>query len=471
VSKRDRAGHHESLADWIGRAAGERVDEYAEIVAYHLTEAVRYGRELGQPGGPLEALSRRAAALYRQAADRAVARGDLMAASALVAHAGDLLPSGDPEVVLAFADCSYWLDPEDLAGSARAAERAERAAAASGDPTLHDLARVAASVAASHGDPTVDHRRVFGDAWAGAERAEAAGRGREAARMWCAAAAVAATSLQQSAVSSQAARRTLELATEHGETWLAGVSAGMVAVNDLRRPGTIDDQLAVAADMRESGSALRRAEMLVWSALLLAQQGRVDEAMAMADRATAIWHDLRVEVWMAVGRRLAVGNILLAGGRPREAAEELRAGVDAALERGYTGVASTISGLLARCLTLLGDHEAAAAEAARAAELTGPGDIVSELMWRGARVRALAGLGEGEEALALARQMAKIAADVDVAEYRFDIAMDMAEAERAAGNAARARERLEWALADSQSRGAHAFAEQAQAALARLDAG
>jgi hypothetical protein len=49
--------------------------------------------------------------------------------------------------------------------------------------------------------------------------------------------------------------------------------------------------------------------------------------------------------------------------------------------------------------------------------------------------------------------------------------MDMAEAERAAGNAARARERLEWALADSQSRGAHAFAEQAQAALARLDAG
>jgi class 3 adenylate cyclase/tetratricopeptide (TPR) repeat protein len=471
VSKRDRAGHHEALAGWIGRAAGERADEYAEIVAYHLSEAVRYGRELGQPGGPLEALSRRAAALYRLAADRAVARGDLMAAAALVGHVGDLLPSSDPETVLAFADRSYWLDPEDLAGSVQAAERAERAAAESGDPSLQDLARVAASVAASHGDPAVDHRRVFRDAWAGAERAEAAGRGREAARMWYAAASVASTALQQSAVSSQAARRTLELASAHGETWLVAASTGTVAVNELRCPGRIDDQLAAAAEVRESGPVLRRAQMLTWSALLLAQQGRLDEAMVMSERSEAIWHELGVEMWKTVGRWLAVGNILLVAGRPGDAEEVLRAGLDAAVERSYTGVGSTIAGLLARCLALLGEYEAAIAEADRAAELTGPGDIVSELLWRGARVRALAGLGEGEQALALAREMAEIAADVDVAEYRFDIAMDIAEAQRAAGNDAAARERLEWALADSDARGAHAFAEQARAALAQLDGG
>ena len=62
-------------------------------------------------------------------------------------------------------------------------------------------------------------------------------------------------------------------------------------------------------------------------------------------------------------------------------------------------------------------------------------------------------------------------ADVDVAEYRFEIAMDMAEAERVGGNVRAASERLEWALADSEWRGAHAFAEQARDALAQLAAG
>jgi class 3 adenylate cyclase/tetratricopeptide (TPR) repeat protein len=471
ISKRDRARHHEALADWIGRAAGERADEYAEIVAYHLAEAVRYGRELGQPGGPLEALSRRAAALYRQAADRAVGRGDLVGASALVVRFADLLPSGDPAVVLAFADCTGWLDPEDMDGALRAAARAQCAAAESGDPTLDDLARVLATVAASHTDQTVDHRRVFDDAWASAQRAEAAGRQREAARMWCAAAGVAATSLQLSAVSAQAARRTVELATAYGETWLAGVSAGIVAVNDLRCPGRIDDQIAATAEMREGSSVLRRAELLQWTGLLMAQQGRLDEALEMADRAAAIWQELGIDTWTAIGHPLFVGNILLAAGHPAEAIEWLRTGVDGALERGAIGIASTISGLLARCHALLGDNQAALAEAGRAAEMTGPGDVVSELVWRGARVRALAGLGEGEQALALAREMAEIAVNVDVAEYRFEIAMDVAEAERAAGNAGAARERLEWALADSETRGALAFAEQARAALADLDAG
>ena len=45
--------------------------------------------------------------------------------------------------------------------------------------------------------------------------------------------------------------------------------------------------------------------------------------------------------------------------------------------------------------------------------------------------------------------------------------MDMADAERAVGNIRAARERLEWALADSEERGAHAFAEQARDALAQ----
>jgi class 3 adenylate cyclase len=468
VSKRDRAAHHEALADWIERIAGERAAEYAEIVAYHLSEGVRYGRELGQPGGPLDALSRRAAGLYRLASARAIARGDLFAASALVAHVGDLLPGSDPEVVLAFSDCSGWLDPGDIDGSVRAAQRAERAAAESGDGVLRDVARVTASLVAAHVDPKVDHRGVFDDAWSSAERAEAAGRGREAARMWRMASEVAATSLQQCAASAHAARRTLQLATEHGETWLAGVATAILGVNELRGPGRIDDLVAATAGHRQSDSALRRAEATQWTGLLIAQQGRLHEALAMNEQATAIWQELGNDVFLSVAHPAVVGNMLLVAGRPGEAAERLQTALDGALRHGQKGVGSTISGLLARCLALTGDYPAALAEAERAAELTGPGDIVSELVWRGAKVRALAGLGQGREALALAREMAEVAADVDVAEYRFDVAMDMAEAERAAGDVDAARGWLEQALAEAEERGADAFAEQARVALAQL---
>jgi len=269
----------------------------------------------------------------------------------------------------------------------------------------------------------------------------------------------------------QAAQQTLELATASGEPWLIGVATGILGVNALRMPGKIEDQLAATAELRNSGSVLRRAEMLQWTSILLAQQGRMDEAMVMVDRAGAIWAELRIDMWTAIGQPLFVGNALLTAGRPTDAVQPLRSALKAALDAGSTGVASTISGLLARCLTLTGDHGAALTEADHAAQMTGPGDIVSEVVWRGARVRALAGLGEGEQALALAHEMSQIAADVDVAEYRFEIAMDMAEAERVGGNVRAASERLEWALADSEWRGAHAFAEQARDALAQLAAG
>ena len=47
MPKEQRADLHERFAGWLEHAAGERVAEYEEILAYHFEQAYRYRLELG----------------------------------------------------------------------------------------------------------------------------------------------------------------------------------------------------------------------------------------------------------------------------------------------------------------------------------------------------------------------------------------------------------------------------------------
>src|SRR4029077_12240663 len=47
LPKETRADLHLRFADWLLKAAAERLAEYEKIVAYHLEQVVRYRRELG----------------------------------------------------------------------------------------------------------------------------------------------------------------------------------------------------------------------------------------------------------------------------------------------------------------------------------------------------------------------------------------------------------------------------------------
>ncbi|HKP18403.1 MAG TPA: AAA family ATPase, partial [Gaiellaceae bacterium] len=90
VPKRLRSELHERYADWLERAAGDRVAEYAEIVAYHLEQAFRYLEELGPVDVRGRALALRAAAELVGVGERASARGDSGAAASAYASAIEL---------------------------------------------------------------------------------------------------------------------------------------------------------------------------------------------------------------------------------------------------------------------------------------------------------------------------------------------------------------------------------------------
>ena len=94
--KATRAGYHAGFASWLEDRAAERLDEYEEIVGYHLERAHGYRTELGPEDDVGRTLANRAAARLGAAGTRAYEREDTTAAVELLERAASLLPADDP---------------------------------------------------------------------------------------------------------------------------------------------------------------------------------------------------------------------------------------------------------------------------------------------------------------------------------------------------------------------------------------
>jgi tetratricopeptide (TPR) repeat protein len=77
MSKEQRAELHEGFARWLTTAAGDKVDDYQEILGHHLEQAFRYRSELGPADDRTRALAEEAATALRRSADHTLERNDL----------------------------------------------------------------------------------------------------------------------------------------------------------------------------------------------------------------------------------------------------------------------------------------------------------------------------------------------------------------------------------------------------------
>jgi class 3 adenylate cyclase len=96
ILKGQRSELHASFAAWLERVAGERANEYEEILGYHLERAHRYLAELGPLDERGRELATRAAARLGSSGGRALARGDIGPAVNLLERAVSLLAEDDP---------------------------------------------------------------------------------------------------------------------------------------------------------------------------------------------------------------------------------------------------------------------------------------------------------------------------------------------------------------------------------------
>jgi class 3 adenylate cyclase len=471
VSKEVRARWHEAFADWLEALAGARMGEYEELVGHHLAEAARCRVEIGDSGAETRTLARRAASLFRRVADRAAAQGGFAGAAGLLRRVAGLLPADDPARSIAIADCAGWLLNSGHTDAAVPLSAAARAAAeASGDrasqlvcEALGRLIETSSRADVGRGveQAALDHAR------AGAEETERAGRLDEAARLWYVTAIWEGNTLLRCARAREAAERTLQLGRRAGSPWLEAFGAAAGTMFLLRGGGRIPDLLRAGEQAASGFGRGLRADYLADAAVLRAQGGDGDAALAIVADLIAIAQELGYKDYVS---QWVNGTVLLDAGRTAEAIEPLGLAAATAGEMGDVGSASSILGLLARALALAGHMDDAARRCAETRALSSPSDRWSALLWRGAAVRVSAAQSRPAEARALADELVAILADIDYPGIEFHARLDAAEGYRAAGDRATAEGLLRRAIADSDEREATGLARQAATALERVRA-
>jgi predicted ATPase len=137
IPKGRRAALHERVADWIEQAAGARVREYDEILAYHLEQAALLRFALGSADDATKELASRAADLLYEAGGRAWALGDAYGAANLLRRATSLLPVEDARIPELLVKLSGALgETESLSREWELLEQARERAAALNDSGL-----------------------------------------------------------------------------------------------------------------------------------------------------------------------------------------------------------------------------------------------------------------------------------------------------------------------------------------------
>ena len=89
IPKEERARLHDAFGRWLERAAAERAEEYADIVAYHAEQAFRFADEIGDLGESA-GLGSRAFASLVDAGRKSWRRRDLRATQSFYARAAEI---------------------------------------------------------------------------------------------------------------------------------------------------------------------------------------------------------------------------------------------------------------------------------------------------------------------------------------------------------------------------------------------
>jgi predicted ATPase/class 3 adenylate cyclase len=425
LSKNDRADLHERFADWLEIKPREHLPELDEIVGYHLEQAFQCRVALGARDSRAALLAAEAAARLEAAARRALARGHLSAAIALLQRVCVLLTTDDPrkrmllpELAAALIECGR------LAEADRVLEEAERLAA-----TAHDE-RAASHVLIQQHSLRLLHvekggieeaARVTGLVIPIFERFEDSiglchARRLEALLYWNEARAEAASDAWERAALHAKAAGDRHLHYEiltwiASSLWIGPTTAGEgIRRCELMREAVRESPESEAAILRHLGG-------------LHAMVDSFDIARQLLSRSNAVYADLGLTLNAATSQNEAVVELL--AGNPAAAEESLRKGYRALEEMGERMFLPTTAAFLARAVLEQGRDEEAEDLAKVSAQLAATGDLLSQILWRGVRARVFARRSQFEEAETLAREAVTLAQSTDFVNHRADALLDL----------------------------------------------
>jgi tetratricopeptide (TPR) repeat protein len=468
-----RAELHERFADWLEGVGEARVEEFEEILAYHLEWAHRLLEELGPLDEAGRELGLRAARHYAGSARRASDRSDDRAAATLFRHVADLLPEGHPDRPRALYDVGRaslrGLDPPVAFA---ALDEAVAAAAASGQRSIEWMARIDRGLVQMMIDPigfTNDDFRT--EVAAARAELETGGDDEALAIVWIGLVQVewipclfdAGREAATHAVDH--ARRTgdrsllvdamtLLLATELlGSTSPAESGPSLEAVVDeLGREGFIEHVVLVheACFHAMTGDFVRARE-------------RIRESMALTERFGS-------DLWASATYEFG-GEIELMAGDAAAAERSFRAEYEIHRRTGDEGHGSTSAAYLAEALCRLGRFDEAE-EFATIARATGADDdLATQASARSAQALVRSARGEHEEARRLAREAVDLYAAAQSPWFHGDTLVVLSEVTRAAGLPEEAADAARAALAAYERKGHEPGMASARALIGEVTAG
>ncbi len=396
LPKQDRADLHERFAGWVERVAGERIDEYAEIMGYHLEQAARYRRELGIEDARSADLARRAGECLAGAGLRAYQRGEQTAAIKLLGRAIELLPPGQARRAALVTHCLAATFSGDYATALSAAYRLVDEAKAAGDVVAELKGRLLTIEPQTFGDPSYVGANAMPEVKAAVAEFERIGddQGVAIARH-------ASSTILLGLAQWERSRAEAELGLRHA---LAGddgpIADGLryrIINGALWGPMPVAEFLSDADELiATTGSSTTKAYFVGLRAFGHAMAGNAAQARADIEEMLRIRRELADPTLAWAFNSTPVEQVL----GDLDAAEEFGRATVAVLEKtGETGQRSTIFGFRARIAFDRGrpDSEVIAfAEECR--HFAAADDTVSQLQWRAALALVAARAGRTDEA-------------------------------------------------------------------------
>ncbi|MGH2679967.1 MAG: ATP-binding protein [Actinomycetota bacterium] len=430
VPKGDRAGLHHSFAGHLHDTLGSRSSEFDEFIGYHLAQAHRLRTELGLRDEHTASTGHRAFEHLGAAGSRAFQRGDMGAASNLLARAADLVPSDDPgrlrqgwRLGQALTESGAIMAGSDVLQTTIARARA------SDDVPAAGYAECAFWVTRVISDPEIDVDQWESDADRLISLFEGLGDPQGAALAW----------MQKSYAlwfrlrlqdSGSAAERAIEHARAAGdgytETEMRAHHLTSVGLGPLPVEESLPMHLSELEQARARGHRRLEQNALRGLGVMNGLVGRYDEAHRLVAEGRAILQELgmTIEYWAAAQNSSYVAQL---EGDLDRAARDLLEGCEHLEALGETAFLSTTAGVLADVEMRRGRRDEAERWLGVAERTAASGDLSSQIGMELARGQ-LRALDDDAAAAGHLRAAVQMIDETDSPIWRTDIRLKVARA-------------------------------------------